>query len=69
MLDDENPDLELTSSINGKDRTSTPRLRSAEFALLSSGPDKKLDRTRRIGFGGPNKDVNVNADNIVETGP
>ena len=69
VLDDENPDLELTSSINGKDRTSTPRLRSAEFALLSSGPDKKLDRTRRIGFGGPNKDVNVNADNIVETGP
>ena len=69
VLDDENPDLALTSSINGKDRTSTPRLRSAEFALLSSGPDKKLDLTRRIGFGGPNKDVNVNADNIVETGP
>lgn len=69
VLDDENPDLQLTPSINGKDRTSTPRLRSAEFALLSSGPDKRIDRTRRIGFGGPNKDIDVNADNIVETGP
>ena len=69
VLDDENPDLQTSSSINGKDRSSTPRLRSAEFALLSSGPDKKLDRSRRIGLSGPNKDVDVNADNIVETGP
>ena len=69
VLDDENPDLQTSSSINGKDRSSTPRLRSAEFALLSSGPDKKLDRSRRVGLSGPNKDVDVNADNIVETGP
>ena len=69
VLDDENPDLQTSSLINGKDRSSTPRLRSAEFALLSSGPDKKLDRSRRVGLSGPNKDVDVNADNIVETGP
>ncbi len=69
VLDDENPDLQVDAAIAGKDRSSTARLRSAEFALLSSGPDKKLDRTRRIGLSGPNKDVDVNADNIVETGP
>lgn len=61
------------------DRSSTPRLRSAEFALLSTGPDKKLKQDRRIGiditaspkfdYQNPNNDVDVNADNIVETGP
>jgi type II secretory pathway pseudopilin PulG len=69
VLDDENADLPASTTINGKDRSSTPRLRSAEFALLSSGPDKKMDRTRRIALSGPNKDVDINADNIVETGP
>ncbi len=69
VLDDENADLPTSTTMNGKDRSSTPRLRSAEFALLSSGPDKKMDRTRRIALSGPNKDVDINADNIVETGP
>ncbi|MCE9618980.1 MAG: type II secretion system GspH family protein [Planctomycetes bacterium] len=69
VLDDENPDLPTSIAINGKDRSSTQRLRSAEFALLSSGPDRKLDRTRRIALTGPAKDVDINADNIVETGP
>lgn len=69
VLDDANPDLQLNTQFNGKDRSSTARLRMAEFALLSSGPDKKMDRTRRIALSGPNKDVDVNADNIVETGP
>ena len=69
VLDDANPDLQLNTQFNGKDRSSTARLRMAEFALISSGPDKKMDRTRRIALSGPNKDVDVNADNIVETGP
>ena len=69
---------DVLADLNG-DRSSTPRLRSAEFALLSSGPDKKLERQRRIGiditaspvfdYQNPNNDVDVNADNIVETGP
>ena len=69
---------DVLADLNG-DRSSTPRLRSAEFALLSSGPDKKLVRDRRIGiditaspvfdYQNPNNDVDVNADNIVETGP
>jgi hypothetical protein len=69
---------DVLADLNG-DRSSTPRLRSAEFALLSSGPDKKIVRDRRIGidittspvfdYQNPNNDVDVNADNIVETGP
>ena len=69
---------DVLADLNG-DRSSTPRLRSAEFALLSSGPDKKLVRDRRIGiditaspvfdYQNPTNDVDVNADNIVETGP
>ncbi len=51
------------------DRSGTIRLRSAEFAFLSAGPDGKLDLERRITFSGPRKDVNVNEDNLVETGP
>jgi hypothetical protein len=68
-LDDENPDMAIDGTMNGKDRSSTRRLRAAEFALLSYGPDKKADLTRRIGFSGPRKEINVNEDNIVETGP
>jgi hypothetical protein len=68
-LDDENPDMATDGTMNGKDRSSTRRLRAAEFALLSYGPDKKADLTRRIGFSGPRKEINVNEDNIVETGP
>jgi len=68
-LDDENPDMETDAEASGKDRSSTRRLRAAEFALLSYGPDKKADLTRRINFSGPRKEINVNEDNIVETGP
>ena len=75
IIDDGNVDLpDMPITVGGKtftvkDISSTPQLRSAEFALLSSGPDKKMDRTRRIALSGPNKDVDINADNIVETGP
>jgi hypothetical protein len=68
-LDDENPDLPVNAAIGGRDRSATQRLRNAEFALLSAGPDRKVDRTRRVALTGPNKDVDVNADNLVETGP
>ena len=61
--------MAIDGTMNGKDRSSTRRLRAAEFALLSYGPDKKADLTRRIGFSGPRKEINVNEDNIVETGP
>ena len=76
------PDAQAATDVladANNDRSSTARLRSAEFALLSSGPDKKLERQRRIGiditaspifnYQNPNNDVDVNADNIVETGP
>ena len=76
------PDAQAATDVladKNNDRSSTARLRSAEFALLSSGPDKKLERQRRIGiditaspifnYQNPNNDVDVNADNIVETGP
>ena len=76
------PDAQAATDVladANNDRSSTARLRSAEFALLSSGPDKKLVRDRRIGiditaspvfdYQNPNNDVDVNADNIVETGP
>lgn len=76
------PDAQAATDVladANNDRSSTPRLRSAEFALLSSGPDKKLARDRRVGiaipappqpdYQNPNNDVDVNADNIVETGP
>ena len=76
------PDAQAATDVladGNNDRSSTARLRSAEFALLSSGPDKKLERQRRIGiditpspifnYQNPNNDVDVNADNIVETGP
>ena len=58
----------------GKDRSSTRRLRAAEFALLSYGPDRKADLSRCVNFSGPKgtggkgRD-NVNEDNMVETGP
>ena len=68
-LDDENPDMTVDPTMNGRDRSSTRRLRAAEFALLSYGPDKRADLTRRVNFSGPRKDLNVNEDNIVETGP
>ena len=76
------PDAQAATDVladANNDRSSTPRLRSAEFALLSTGPDKKLKQDRRIGiditaspkfdYQNPNNDVDVNADNIVETGP
>jgi prepilin-type N-terminal cleavage/methylation domain-containing protein len=76
------PDAQAATDVladENNDRSSTARLRSAEFALLSSGPDKKLERKRRIGiditpspkfnYQNPNNDVDLNADNIVETGP
>ena len=76
------PDAQAATDVladANNDRSSTARLRSAEFALLSSGPDKKLERQRRIGiditpspifnYQNPNNDVDLNADNIVETGP
>jgi prepilin-type N-terminal cleavage/methylation domain-containing protein len=73
-LDDENPDLPLDPDMKGRDRSSTRRLRAAEFALLSYGPDRKADLSRRVNFSGPKgtggkgRD-NVNEDNMVETGP
>ena len=76
------PDAQAATDVladANNDRSSTARLRSAEFALLSTGPDKKLKQDRRIGiditaspkfdYQNPNNDVDVNADNIVETGP
>ncbi|MGA1265714.1 MAG: type II secretion system protein [Phycisphaerales bacterium] len=68
-LDDENPDLPVNSEFGGRDRSSTIRLRSAEIAFLSPGPDRRVDLTRRLGFSGPNRSVDVNEDNMVETGP
>jgi hypothetical protein len=68
-LDDENPDLPVSSEFGGRDRSSTIRLRSAEIAFLSPGPDRRVDLTRRLGFSGPNRSVDVNEDNMVETGP
>ena len=42
------------------DNTSTAQLRSAAFALVSSGRDRKIDRTVR-------RDTNeLNKDNIIE---
>ena len=76
------PDAQAATDVladANNDRSSTARLRSAEFALLSTGPDKKIKQDRRIGiditaspkfdYQNPNNDVDVNADNIVETGP
>ena len=68
-LDDENPDLQNDAEFQGRDRSSTRRLRSAEIAFLSAGPDRRVDLTRRLGFAGPNKTLDVNEDNLVETGP
>ena len=73
-LDDDNPDLAADAAMKGKDRSSTRRLRAAEFALLSYGPDKRADLTRRVNFSGPKLPSgkgreNVNEDNMVETGP
>ena len=51
------------------DRSGTIRLRSAEFAYFSAGPDGKRDLRRRITLRGPRSDINVNEDNLVETGP
>ena len=65
---------EIYARLLGRDRSSTRRLRAAEFALLSYGPDKRADLSRRVSFSGP-KDSggvgreNVNEDNMVETGP
>jgi len=73
-LDDENPDFPMDPAMKGRDRSSTRRLRAAEFALLSYGPDKRADLSRRINFSGPKAAgskgrENVNEDNMVETGP
>jgi prepilin-type N-terminal cleavage/methylation domain-containing protein len=73
-LDDENPDLPVDPTMKGRDRSSTRRLRAAEFALLSYGPDRRADLTRRVNFSGPKAAgakgrENVNEDNMVETGP
>jgi hypothetical protein len=68
-LDDENPDLQTDGEFQGRDRSATRRLRAAEIGLLSAGPDRRVDITRRLGFSGPNKTQDVNEDNIVETGP
>ena len=73
-LDDENRDMAADPAMKGKDRSSTRRLRAAEFALLSYGPDRRADLTRRVNFSGPKSAAgkgrdNVNEDNMVETGP
>jgi prepilin-type N-terminal cleavage/methylation domain-containing protein len=73
-LDDENPDLPFDPQLSGRDRSSTRRLRAAEFALLSYGPDRRADLSRRVNFSGPKAAgakgrENVNEDNMVETGP
>jgi prepilin-type N-terminal cleavage/methylation domain-containing protein len=68
-LDDENPDLQMDGEFQGRDRSATRRLRAADVALLSAGPDRRVDLTRRLGFSGPNRTRDVNEDNIVETGP
>ncbi|NBX26464.1 MAG: hypothetical protein EBQ99_10545, partial [Planctomycetes bacterium] len=51
------------------DRSATRRLRAAEIAVMSAGPDRRLDLSRRVAASGPNGGVNVNEDNLVETGP
>ncbi|MSR17990.1 MAG: type II secretion system protein [Phycisphaerales bacterium] len=52
------------SLADGATDLSTSRgLRAAEFALLSYGPDRSWDRTRRVDVAG------YNADNVVEVGP
>lgn len=73
-LDDENPDFPVDPAMKGRDRSSTRRLRAAEFAVMSYGPDKRADLSRRVNFSGPKAAggtgrENVNEDNMVETGP
>jgi hypothetical protein len=60
--------------MKGRDRSSTRRLRAAEFAVMSYGPDRRADLSRRVNFSGPKAAgakgrENVNEDNMVETGP
>ncbi len=73
-LDDENPDFPVDPAMKGRDRSSTRRLRAADFAVMSYGPDKRADLSRRVNFSGPKAAggagrENVNEDNMVETGP
>ena len=67
---DQNP------NIPGGDTSTTHALRTAEFALLSAGPDRSLDATTR--YDAPDQSGNdpdgdgiefENKDNIVELGP
>ncbi|MDA1007732.1 MAG: hypothetical protein O2800_01825 [Planctomycetota bacterium] len=58
------PGTEADGYADANNDTSTTRgLVSAEFALLSSGPDRLWDATTRVDATG------WNADNVVETGP
>ena len=45
------------------DRSTTPQLKSAEFGLLSAGPNRRIDSTRRFDTD------ELNRDNIQEIGP
>jgi len=57
-------DQQTGGTIGGSgDPTSVRQLLSAEFALMSPGPDKSMDPLRRI------DDDEFNRDNIVELGP
>ncbi len=59
-IPDQNP------SIPGGDTSTTHALRTAEFALLSAGPDRALDQNARRD---PADKDERNKDNIVELGP